>query len=48
MKKKLILLSVVAAMFMSGCKKEAEETQNNETNTNENANNGEWENTNNG
>ena len=48
MKKKLILLSVVAAMFMSSCKKEAEETQNNETNTNENANNGEGENTNNG
>ena len=47
MKKKLILLSLVAAMFMTGCKNdEGEQSQNNENNTNENTDNG--GNTNNG
>ena len=49
MKRKLIILPLIAAMFMTGCKEEqGENTENNQNNTNENTNNGENENNNNG
>ena len=48
MKRKLIILPLIAAMFMTGCKEEqGENTENNQNNTNENTNNGENENNNN-
>ena len=47
MNKKLIILPLIAAMFMSGCKEEENENNTNNDNTNENTNNG-TENTNNG
>ena len=49
MKKKLLILPLIAAMFLTGCNdEEVTDNGNTENNTNENTNNGENENNNNG